>query len=152
MNGLISISFSKQKKNEIAYDDSKMKEIIFYYFVDKKEKNIIKMEVFDFDSLDRNSKVEMISDELLCIIQQSHENFNYCAYLINVYKYEKVNVIPIEESFAKDFMRICSMKGKYLITISEKKIKKIRQFKVEEDNISLMHELEIHEPFYRVIF
>ena len=129
-----------------------MKEIIFYDFVEKKEKNIIKMEVFDFDSLDRNSKVEMISDELLCIIQQSHENFNYCAYLINVYKYEKVNVIPIEESFAKDFMRICSMKGKYLITISEKNIRKIRQFKVEEDNISLMHELEIHEPFYRVIF
>ena len=142
------------KKNEIAYDDSKMKEIIFYDFVEKKEKNIIKMEVFDFDSLDRNSKVEMISDELLCIIQQSHENFNYCAYLINVYKYEKVNVIPIEESYDKEFRALYPMKGKYLIitTKSKEVIEKIKQFKVEEDNISLMHELEIPNAFFCISF
>ena len=154
MNTLISISFSKQKKNEIAYDDSEMKEIIFYDFVEKKEKNIIKMEVFDFDSLNRNSKVEMISDELLCIIQQSHKNFNYCAYLINVYKYEKVNVIPIEESYGKEFRALYPMKGKYLIitTKSKEVIEKIKQFKVEEDNISLMHELEIPNAFFCISF
>ena len=64
------------KKNEIAYDDPKMKEIIFYDFVEKKEKNIIKMEVFDFDSINNSSKVEMISDELLCIIHESQKNIN----------------------------------------------------------------------------
>jgi hypothetical protein len=141
------------KKNEIVYDDSGMKGIIFYDFVEKKEKNIIKMEVFDFDSINNSSKVEMISDELLCIIHESQKNYQYCAYLINVYKYEKVNIIPLEESFSK-FRALCSMKGKYLITITsaKEKIEKIRQFKVEEDNISLMHELEIPNKFFGMFF
>ena len=123
-------------KNEIVY--AERKEIIFYDIADKVEKKVIKCEDLGFYDFGQETKFEMISGELLCIVAESREKYKYCAYLINVNKREKVNEIEIEEGSQK-VREIFSMKGKYLITMVGKTLK---QYKVEKDNISPINELE----------
>ena len=140
------------KKNEIIYDEKD--EIIFYDFVAKKEIKTIKLEELKFYSFNSYSRFEMISDELLCITNDSLLSTSYSAYLININKHKLVKIIPLREGY-EEFRAIYPIKGKYLITISEEKmknIKNIKQFKVEADNISLMHELEINDEFLGIIF
>ena len=123
-------------KNEIVY--AERKEIIFYDIADKVEKKVIKCEDLGFYDFGQETKFEMISGELLCIVAESREKYKYCAYLINVNKREKVNEIEIEEGSQK-VREIFSMKGKYLITMVGKTLK---QYKVEKDNICPINELE----------
>ena len=129
-NSFIS-SVIQTQKNEIVYDPNKL---IFYDFVKKKEKKIIE---FYFNI---SSKLEMISDELLCIID------SYSANLFNVYTYEKVKTIKLDDKAPR---AIYCIKEKYLIILRDECLK---QYRIEQDNISLMHERDISNNILGFIF
>ena len=134
------------KKNEIVF--AEYKELTFYDFVNKTEIKNIKYKDINLDDCGSNSFFAMISDELLCIVTESYKTFQYCAHLINVYKREKVNEIILEKEFVK-VKGIYSMKGKYLISYQNNIFK---QYKVEKDNISLIHEYETSETNFGLVF
>ena len=91
----------------------------------------------------------MISDELLCIVQLESGGYDkYNAYLFNVFTREKVNTIELK-FIGKKLRAIYPMKGKYLIICGEKNF---TQYKLEQNNISLIHEKSIFESKGFVFF
>ena len=137
------------QKNEIVYGLSK--KIVFYDFANNETKNSINCNSIglEHDTISSSTLYDMISDELLCLVAKSKETYQYCAFLINVYKREKVNEIKLEEPFKLNVLAICAMKGKYLITCVKNNF---RQYKVEKDNIRLISEVQTSSTDIALVF
>ena len=128
----------QKSDNEIIYSKYP-DEIIVYDFVNKLEKGKIELQKKFYIYLGTNCKFEMISEDLLFFLKNKKECF-----IINVPQQEKVNHFKSD----KIIRQIYSIKGKYLFLLKENCI---MQYKIENENISLMNEFKTTVDYYGLI-
>ena len=118
--------------NEIIYTE-KREEIVVYDFTNKLEKIRLNFnDKFDF-YFSSTYLVEIVSDNLLCIVDSKKE-----CLMINVREQKLVNQFKSD----KIISYIHAVKGKYLFIVKQNCI---MQYKVENDNISLIQEFETND-------
>ena len=114
-------------------------EIKVYDFVNKLERGKIEFQKKFFIYIGTNYKFEMISEDLLFFLKNKKECF-----IINVPQQKKVDHFKSD----KIIRNIYSIKGKYLFLLKENCI---MQYKIENENISLMNEFKTTVGYYGLI-